>query len=427
MAGWVVYQADPLLSTCEKCASTCGNCSRTTTNCTSCPEGLAFNSSSSSCSECSQQGRFLNLAVSVPTCDECSKNCFECAGTPQNCTKCGPRLTLSTSSKCEKGVSFTFVGEEYSLSNRPTPAPDILISLLIQFDELDKGEFTLPTLAALSGQLSLEVKFTGLVSQTVESIDFARKFGYVIDNIYSMFIYVTGIPNEQEYTVEVSTSAPQNVTINSTSFVLLPFSYKNATYKSKVNPGELKAAAAQGQLASAFMGQVPIKSEASGEVIGMAASADPTGVVTRFSQILKIASKLNYININYGRRLTAFLESTETFSGNIKEMSPQDLVYKTKRYRGKLSLKKTLINFSLSKLDWKIGLYLFSAFGALGCSIAMWMERPISTGILKILYYQPKFHLFVFNLVFVDFYYYGTRVALHSSPVVVEIYKDQVE
>ena len=41
---------------------------------------------------------------------------------------------------------------------------------------------------------------------------------------------------------------------------------------------------------------------------------DPTGVLTRFSQMIKIVTKLYYININYGARLDTFLSRIgETF------------------------------------------------------------------------------------------------------------------
>ena len=62
-------------------------------------------------------------------------------------------------------------------------------------------------------------------SGVAEALVYTKKFGYVIDNIYSMFIYVTGIPNEQKYNLRFSVDKAQNITINGTTFTLQPFAY----------------------------------------------------------------------------------------------------------------------------------------------------------------------------------------------------------
>src|SRR3990167_8610119 len=165
------------------------------------------------------------------------------------------------------------------------------------------------------------------------------------------------------------------------------------------------------------MGQLPVKNEASTEVVSIVTAADPTGVVTRFSQILKISSKLFYINVKYGRKLNAFLASTEAFAGTVYEPNNRILVFGTNNYRGKFSEKMIQISFAVSKLTWKIAVYLLSGVSSIGCSFAIQSEMKFSVNALKFLYYQPKIHLLVYNLVFVDFYYYGTRVALHSNDI----------
>ena len=327
-AGWFANLASTPVPTCDRCHSNCANCSTTAANCTSCPSGQAYQAANHTCFACVAQGFFLNTTVPLPTCDGCDANCKSCLGSPKNCSACPAGLSLSPSHICERGISFTLVGGDYNLSSRPADKPDVLVAFAVQAAEVDVPDFTPAVYAQLTAQMKIDIGFEAVQSGAAETLLHTKKFGYVIDNIYSMFIYVTGIPNEQKYNVRFSVGSPQNITINGTYFMLQPFSY-NATYATGFDPGELKSAAATGQMASAFMGQVPIKSDASTEIIGMAASADPTGVITRFSQILKISSKLLYINIKYGRKLTAFLESTEAFAGSLKEPSTEPLVRKS--------------------------------------------------------------------------------------------------
>jgi len=59
----------------------------------------------------------------------------------------------------------------------------------------------------------------------------------------------------------------------------------------------------------------PTGNKAAGEAIGFMATIDPSGIITRFFQAVKILSRLAYFDFVYGPALTLFLDSAETSSG----------------------------------------------------------------------------------------------------------------
>src|SRR3990167_7268183 len=65
---------------------------------------------------------------------------------------------------------------------------------------------------------------------------------------------------------------------------------------------------------------------------------DPTGTFFRFTKILQIVNKLYFININYGKRLEAFLAKCKISLQNTYNMN--ELVYNSANFRGKLDQAK---------------------------------------------------------------------------------------
>jgi len=89
---------------------------------------------------------------------------------------------------------------------------------------------------------------------------------------------------------------------------------------------------------------------------------DPTGTFFRFTKTLQILSKLYFININYGKRLSDFLwwihHTPEPDEARNIEVCDSRVT------RGKLTYKKVALNYT-STLSWQVYVYLSSSIIAL--------------------------------------------------------------
>ena len=97
-----------------------------------------------------------------------------------------------------------------------------------------------------------------------------------------------------------------------------------------------------------------------GSTTGVAASGallalDPTGTFFRFTKILQIVNKLYFININYGKRLEAFLAKLAAKYRNSKYYDNEH-AYNT---RGSLTKNRVTLDFVAAMSD-KVILYLLS-------------------------------------------------------------------
>ena len=150
-------------------------------------------------------------------------------------------------------------------------------------------------------------------------------------------------------------------------------------------------------------------------VMGTLLAADPTGTFFRFTKILQIVNKLYFININYGKRLEAFLAKSAI--QQYKEPTPAkpQPVYKQASFRGKLTNKKvTLSGISMPLMMYKIIFYVLS-----------WLLRGVKRLLLDncimgkvgiyFCHYANKVHLIIFNLVFIDFIWLAPRTLMHFT------------
>jgi hypothetical protein len=100
--------------------------------------------------------------------------------------------------------------------------------------------------------------------------------------------------------------------------------------ETKASLQEVAGAKAQGAAVGAMMGN----NLAITTIIMTAVALDPTGVLMKFNQILKVINKLYFININYGTRLTVFLAQ---IGGVTKKNAPRKEVYHSRATRGKFT------------------------------------------------------------------------------------------
>jgi hypothetical protein len=146
-------------------------------------------------------------------------------------------------------------------------------------------------------------------------------------------------------------------------------------------------------------------------VMGTLLALDPTGTWYRFTKILQIVNKLYFININYGKRLEAFLAKSAIA---VRDGKTREAVVNMDEYRGRLSREKvTLSGISMPLMMYKIIFYVLS-----------WLLRGVKRLLLDncimgkvgiyFCHYANKVHLIIFNLVFIDFIWLAPRTLMHS-------------
>jgi len=115
-------------------------------------------------------------------------------------------------------------------------------------------------------------------------------------------ITLSEFPPEKYYTVIARTQKAMNVTLSDR---LIRVGGTNGTFPLTLAASQMEVAGAKAQ--GAAMGAMMGNNMAITTIIMTAVALDPTGVLMKFNQILKVINKLYFININYGTRLTVFL------------------------------------------------------------------------------------------------------------------------
>jgi hypothetical protein len=226
-------------------------------------------------------------------------------------------------------------------------------------------------------------------------------------------VTLSGMLEEKKYKVNVT--SPQkyyNVSIDGTLYRLSWFTGV-FPYANSNDAGSVAQAASTGSTVSNLMGSTLTSSAAFLPVMMTVVALDPTGVLMKFNQILKIINKLYFININYGSRLTPFLAAIGEMGGGTISL---DADYNTKHqssYRGKLSKARLSFDF-VPAMNYRIGMFLTSWLIWLLHWSLMAMRVRVSKNYLHVMHFCRRVHLIIFNLVFIDFIWYGSHALMHS-------------
>ena len=215
----------------------------------------------------------------------------------------------------------------------------------------------------------------------------------------------------KDYVVTASVQNEISVQSGNSKYLFLGSS-TSSEYLNPVTAAQLQVAQKRGETSSYLLAAA----DTSNPVVFMGLFAmlalDPTGILLRLCQILKIVNKLYFININYGQKLDAFLSRLGGLI-SIKLTTAEDEALHTKHYRGKLSKKHVAVDFVEKNLVHLI-FYLTSwALVVLAKSIIQ-LRLKLNKALLCVIYYIPKVHLIIFNLVFIDFIWMTSRFSLHS-------------
>jgi hypothetical protein len=334
---------------------------------------------------------------SVELCDDCKKDFNVCLSCHENmgyylegnlCVLMDAKLELKEGTAKPRDVSLQiFASTSPALSVSPDDLYARLRSALqwkIVFLKSTTGKEELPRLKQLTT---------------------ASKSGIVLD------ITVTSELEESKYSVNASLAQKYvNVTVEGKTFRISTSKTQLQFAKSSAKE-EAQGAADSGAAINSAMGSSLTSSSAFMPVMMTVVALDPTGVLMKFNQILKIINKLYFININYGTRLTAFLAAMGEPTGDKK--GSRDQVYHQQAYRGKLSSEGITFAF-LASMNYKVFLYLASWTFRLLSMVLSWRQTRVAKWILYVIYFGSKAHLIIFNLVFIDFTWYGCHSLMHG-------------
>ena len=404
-AGSFVKPAD---NKCYSCNANCLTCSGTATTCTSCTAGL-FLTASSSCSACTAPGFFQSVAGSL--CLACDASCLTCSAAASTaCLSCAAPAVLSTG-QCVTTRSSTLVGLKAVLNPHKKHSADF--SLLVSFADLPAQFAGSAVAKSLLQSANTPLEFVEQVSGQAEKYSAKVEFVLVGESAVLDYTFTSAL-SKPKYSVKYSAVLKSLSRILQSEDLELKaeefhFEYENTKFVTE----ELKTSAEQGQVVGALTGGLGSSSPALAESISAAASLDPTGLITRFSQIIKIFNRIYYINVDFGSKLNAFLEGVDRVA-NTKKKTFSDIKYlsHSKGYRGKLTLKKITGDFYY-EFSWRVLLYFASWFTKSG--LRFLTGRRLRVWLLYVAYFVPRLHLMIFNAVLLDFTFYATISAAHFS------------
>jgi hypothetical protein len=403
------YGLNTVTQTIETCSAGIGclDCKFDYSICSQCDFNKSFYLNATLCitpSEFSFGYGVDNSTGSITSCKD--PHCMNCSANYQICTECdqanGYVLVDGT---CQR---ITII----STAIKPTKA-DVDLSWRESVPETNIPVTTSTVLTALEANKARFRLYLKEDDRTLGKDDFQLAVTKYADSGYIVldFTLPQDLPKEQ-YTVTLL-GFDFNVTGNAQDIVTAEVQPSTSDYAPAVQSQSLTEGATK---FVSFGTTVASTDSATGlAVMGAVLAADPTGAFFRFTKILQIVNKLYFININYGKRLEAFLAMSASPQVDVNgDPKRPEIVYKARSTRGKLSKYKiTLSGIALPLMMYKIIVYVLS-----------WLVRGAKRLLLdnclmgKVgiysCYYANKVHLIIFNLVFIDFIWLAPRTLMHS-------------
>ena len=430
------YFLNTAINQTQQCSSNCLTCSGSATACVTCTSGNYLSAANSSCGPVTA-GYYLDVAANqTKSCDPncltclttsttcttcssgtiitgtnclpCDSNCLTCSSTAGNCTSCSSGLILAANATCQ----ISAIQVTLSIFPNPKVAQSVDYSLIITIATPTISDAS--TTASLLRSVPIDLQFLDSISQMPDGAS-RRVTTPVSNDALIINVVFTNLLQANQYFVIFNSSQTINLTIGGTAYQIAPlfgnFSYKNPN----ALPSQLSPVENQAVVISSMTAWIPAKDSTSAEVVNIAVSADPTGIVMRFAQIIKLLNRVYYLNINFGNKLGHFLKQIEFVSGTkTQAMTPEYMLQSKLGTRGKLSSRGVVLSF-LSTFGWRSGLYVGS-WGLKALSLVVVSFKPVLPKFfLIIIYFLPKLHILIFNSVFIDFTFYATHTLSHSN------------
>lgn len=422
----------------RQCHSNCASCEGDgPEQCTSCSDGNKYLSigagtatTPSPCGDCTTPGTFKSQDSNAQKlCKNCFKACATCQDLIGACTSCnnkegyfeyGARLEgMITCDLCMTGkqtlIKTTCFDAQSIVTvsgiSNPYKLDTVSLSAVVQITSADspKARVEFIRLLTITLRESLVVKYTNLNGNMLEVLP-----AKVVVNSAGQFMIIDITFLEPlagtNYRVRFSADRSRGFIDENIVYGLKVFEFDLEFSNRQELAAELTRYGTQGRVLSGVMMGVPIKNQAATDTLSLLVSLDPTGLVTRLSQMLKLISKLYLLNINFGDRLTMFLESIEEYFPLLKEPNQELLVYHSLGSKGKISRKNGLGDI-FAKFHWKLILYYLTWILMGWRYVKMNTSEPetIKRSTYMLMYLTPKIHLIMFNMVFMDFVFYGVR------------------
>jgi hypothetical protein len=387
----------------------CKICNEDFASCILCDTSKSFYLDGSSCSPAAKAPKGMGLNKTTSLLDPCATEfCQNCSLDYEVCNSCyenmgyylegnlcvlmDAKLEIKESSSKPTGVSMSL----YAGTN-----PTLSVDKKLLFADLRK-------------QVEWTITFLKESTNKPESVEPKKAIGSSEMGV-TLDLTVQSELAEKSYLVNVSFAKKYyNVTLGDGSLVRISGGRGQFKYQQTATLAEAKGAADSGAAVNSAMGGSISSSPAFLPVMMAVVALDPTGVLMKFNQILKIINKLYFININYGTRLDAFLKGMGEQQGNVSSAKAEWVTRHQTTHRGKLTNEKVSFDF-LADMNYKVGLYLF-----------VWLLTPVNyllrafdvrapKALLHVMYWADKAHLIIFNLVFIDFIWYGGHTMLHAQ------------
>ena len=389
-------------------------------NCRSCAA-----SSTTSCVQC-EEGYFLvdrqcYTKYSIPngwgvegptTASPCTnRGCLVCRLDMKRCEMCKTGFEISAGGVCFKAIQISFSYDEFLNDD----------GKLIFYAEEASLE---PVLSGFSKTELSEITVDYFPKWTF--VDFFDSSGSKVRNSEAKSMY--SVVNYQNFILKVSYTTgdtqAEELTIRTSNTEV--FYVKDSVYYA-VKDGETKL---KPDLSNLVPSTVLNKYESTGQTISTMTGVtdsytisaifatifgfDFTGILIRFAQILKIVNKMRFMQLNYGSRFYIFLKNIGDLFVFIGPKNQKRDVINSVGYRGTISKQYVDLEFGRVFAD-KIPLYLLSWFLLISNFSLRHFKIKVPKFYLHVMFYHQKFHPMIFNIIVIDFLFYGTRSILHIS------------
>jgi hypothetical protein len=424
---------------CRRCYSSCLTCSGSlSTNCLSCDFsnlGLSLIQNQGTCGTCTS-GTFRS---SSNVCTNCDPTCKECSGPlDYHCTACDNtnglylQSTGLCSSICDVELRQIYPTSCYSISakyyfqfslekltiNDPSASDEVRIKITVTPQSPAYPPQIIADLPQIAFELSNSLKQAWTPDQTgwVPTLSFSPS-SISPPTISLSFAPPSNLPTGK-YSLSFSLASsplyypPLGADGNYSLYKILQSDSVVSldVIREKLTAAESRSIENGKMLGSIINPGVLRNNPDVMEIILLITNADPTGLFTQFTQILKLLNRLYFININYGNIAELFFLQIEK-AGGTQRQGTQDPDARQRVWRGKLSKKDVLGNYP-RVFYVRIIVYFTLWLLRLASRFLVELELRAPKLILIIIFYLPRVHLIVFNYVLMDALFYGSRSML---------------
>ena len=354
-----------------------------------------------------------------------STGCLKCAKDFKKCTQCDDSVSnilgankdyCLESSACEVstvGCLYTFTAQQEACSVLSSSQICLkLTTTAVLPDNLPISQLVILTGQSLSPEAQLTNTMYPQLYELTKTIGTATSW-LTLDLSFADRTLL----KEENYHIVMFTSNPRVLTTNIPGSRIIRVELLRSTvsffYKEPLTE-EYDTGRKQGLTLRSALGGPAVGSGLAVLASWGAMALDPSGLLLKVSQLLKLVSRLFYLNVAYGHRLNGFLSGLNNLMLLGQEETPAEVIMNSGKWRGKLSKHHYSLSIVKVMLD-KCLIYLFSAcFNTL---LVILQRYQVSKPVLYLMYYWPKVHCLIYSVVIYDFFMLGFRTALHSRSV----------